>query len=117
MAELADALDSGSNVRKDVQVQVLLPAPKAEGQPFRGCPSAFLVGVKDLNRRTTVLFEPPVTRISVFISYYPIALLDSSCRYQAWKVLLLYRDLILLLWQNVRRMQHRLNNNEKRDGI
>ena len=29
MAELADALDSGSNGRKAVQVQVLLPAPKA----------------------------------------------------------------------------------------
>ena len=30
MAELADALDSGSNGRKAVQVQVLLPAPIAE---------------------------------------------------------------------------------------
>ena len=28
VAELADALDSGSNGRKAVQVQVLLPAPK-----------------------------------------------------------------------------------------
>ena len=28
MAELADALDSGSNDRKVVEVQVLLPAPK-----------------------------------------------------------------------------------------
>ena len=28
MAELADALDSGSNDRKVVQVQVLLSAPK-----------------------------------------------------------------------------------------
>ena len=28
MAELADALDSGSNGRKVVQVQVLLPAPE-----------------------------------------------------------------------------------------
>ena len=28
MAELADALDSGSNFRKEVEVQVLLPAPK-----------------------------------------------------------------------------------------
>ena len=28
MAELADALDSGSNGRKAVQVQVLLPAPQ-----------------------------------------------------------------------------------------
>ena len=31
MAELADALDSGSNGRKAVQVQVLLPAPKNKG--------------------------------------------------------------------------------------
>lgn len=30
MAELADALDSGSNGRKAVQVQVLLPAPKKD---------------------------------------------------------------------------------------
>ena len=30
MAELADALDSGSNGRKAVQVQVLLPAPKID---------------------------------------------------------------------------------------
>ena len=29
MAELADALDSGSNGRKAVQVQVLLPAPNS----------------------------------------------------------------------------------------
>ena len=29
MAELADALDSGSNGRKAVQVQVLLPAPSS----------------------------------------------------------------------------------------
>ena len=42
MAELADALDSGSNGRKAVQVQVLLPAPIAESleivdnQRFRG---------------------------------------------------------------------------------
>ncbi len=33
MAELADALDSGSNGRKAVQVQVLLPAP--ENDKFR----------------------------------------------------------------------------------
>ena len=32
MAELADALDSGSNGRKAVQVQVLLPAPSSK--PF-----------------------------------------------------------------------------------
>ena len=30
MAELADALDSGSNGRKAVQVQVLLPAPRID---------------------------------------------------------------------------------------
>ena len=31
MAELADALDSGSSLCKEVQVQVLLPAPKRSG--------------------------------------------------------------------------------------
>ena len=34
MAELADALDSGSNDRKVMEVQVLLPAP-ANAEPFR----------------------------------------------------------------------------------
>lgn len=34
MAELADALDSGSNGRKAVQVQVLLPAPKKQSCPL-----------------------------------------------------------------------------------
>ncbi len=38
MAELADALDSGSNGRKAVQVQVLLPAPNQHN------PNLFLVG-------------------------------------------------------------------------
>ena len=36
MAELADALDSGSSGRKAVQVQVLLPAPKPQGRKFLG---------------------------------------------------------------------------------
>ena len=31
MAELADALDSGSSLCKEVQVQVLLPAPNKRG--------------------------------------------------------------------------------------
>ena len=35
MAELADALDSGSNGRKAVQVQVLLPAPSSENGLFK----------------------------------------------------------------------------------
>ena len=34
MAELADALDSGSNGRKAVQVQVLSPAPKPTNPNF-----------------------------------------------------------------------------------
>ena len=33
MAELADALDSGSNSRKAVEVQVLLPAPGKDLEP------------------------------------------------------------------------------------
>ena len=42
MAELADALDSGSNFRKEVEVQVLLPAPnKAENEPFSALFFAF----------------------------------------------------------------------------
>ncbi len=32
MAELADALDSGSSGRKTVQVQILFPAPPAKGR-------------------------------------------------------------------------------------
>ena len=34
MAELADALDSGSNVSNDMEVQVLLPAPKSIERKF-----------------------------------------------------------------------------------
>ena len=34
MAELADALDSGSNDRKVVEVQVLLPAPNSTNPNF-----------------------------------------------------------------------------------
>ena len=42
MAELADALDSGSNGRKAVQVQVLLPAPKEEAKKdIEGTTSVF----------------------------------------------------------------------------
>ena len=36
VAELADALDSGSNGRKAVQVQVLLPAPTLKNFTFLG---------------------------------------------------------------------------------
>ena len=35
MAELADALDSGSNFRKEVEVQILLPAPQRHTQKER----------------------------------------------------------------------------------
>ena len=34
MAELADALDSGSSVRKDMQVQVLFSAPQSGKERF-----------------------------------------------------------------------------------
>ena len=42
MAELADALDSGSSRGSSVKVQVLLPAPdKAENEPFSALLFAF----------------------------------------------------------------------------
>ena len=41
MAELADALDSGSNGRKAVQVQVLLPAPQRYGSNDTNCYRTF----------------------------------------------------------------------------
>ena len=40
MAELADALDSGSSLCKEVQVQVLLPAPNEKGYAL--CISLFV---------------------------------------------------------------------------
>ena len=73
MAELADALDSGSNVRKDVQVQVLLPAPKTEAQSLCGCVSVFLVSVTDFNRLTLVPFRAswyPLFNQTLFIESY-----------------------------------------------
>ena len=50
MAELADALDSGSSLCKEVQVQVLLPAPKQNGSAF-ALPFCFGVDLtkQDLN--------------------------------------------------------------------
>ena len=50
MAELADALDSGSNGRKAVQVQVLLPAPKHQGPNLLpiGETFGFVVFLKDV---------------------------------------------------------------------
>ena len=50
MAELADALDSGSNGRKAVQVQVLLPAPRSQsyGWDLFHC-SDFLPGNRALS--------------------------------------------------------------------
>lgn len=41
MAELADALDSGSNFRKEVEVQVLLPAPN-KNKTNQDCKSWFV---------------------------------------------------------------------------
>ena len=44
MAELADALDSGSSGGNFVEVQVLLPAPQKEGHRLVRCPSFLRFG-------------------------------------------------------------------------
>ncbi len=55
MAELADALDSGSSGGNFVEVQVLLPAPQKKGRPIRGV--LFLrLGCCDLNPAAMRLF-------------------------------------------------------------
>ena len=43
MAELADALDSGSNDRKVMEVQVLLPAPNLRSAIRNELPAVFLL--------------------------------------------------------------------------
>lgn len=43
MAELADALDSGSNFRKEVEVQILLPAPTKSVGRTSSSTYAFLI--------------------------------------------------------------------------
>ncbi len=50
MAELADALDSGSNSRKAVEVQVLLPAPSKK-DTRQGVFFIWYIKKEDLNLR------------------------------------------------------------------
>lgn len=56
MAELADAYDSGSYVRKDMQVQFLLPAPKYRS----AMPDGIFLFKKRIERREAR--QIPVTR-------------------------------------------------------
>ena len=51
MAELADALDSGSSEGSFMQVQVLLPAPKIKSAPIRCCFYLRKIQRQGLNRK------------------------------------------------------------------
>lgn len=81
MAELADALDSGSNFRKEVEVQILLPAPSRRTQKER------------IKLRRVCLFLWKTALFGTIFSFYPFC-----CSFA-----LLGRDLFLspvLLFQN-----------------
>ena len=58
MAELADALDSGSSESNFMQVQVLFPAPNKNGHPMDGRFLIIQSGNQDLN--SEVVNEAPV---------------------------------------------------------
>ena len=64
MAELADALDSGSNDRKVVEVQVLLPAPSLKAFVY----AALSVFLSRFSTKMTDINKADSKRIRLFVN-------------------------------------------------
>ena len=64
MAELADALDSGSNFRKEVEVQVLLPAPSLKAFVY----AALSVFLSRFSTEMTDINKADSKRIRLFVN-------------------------------------------------
>ena len=71
MAELADALDSGSNECKFVQVQVLLSAPKGKALIHKGFRVSDHLGIKAFSYVFIFLFRDIATFVQQFAVSQP----------------------------------------------
>ena len=70
MAELADALDSGSNGRKAVQVQVLLPAPNSRNPNSKPIGEGFGFVIYDATSNSKYGFNKLNSLNDIYELYY-----------------------------------------------